>query len=135
MNTIIKDNKIENTYAYLDDITVCGQTLEEHDKNLTKFMNVAKAINLTINREKSIFRQEKISLLGYVIEKGTKRPDPERLQLLMDFPLPDTMPKLRRLIGFFVYYAKWIPDYSNYSNKIQPLLSRRISLPANSRQP
>jgi transposase InsO family protein len=127
MNGIIKDNELQKTYAYLDDITVCGQTLEEHDKNLEGFMKVAEANNLTINKEKSAFRQRKISLLGHVIEGGTKRPDPERLKPLMEFSLPDTMPKLRRLIGFFAYYAKWIPDYSN---KIRPLLkAQENSLP------
>ena len=124
MNSIIKDNKLEKTYAYLDDITVCGLTLEEHDMNLKAFMKVVEANNLTINMEKSVFRQKKICLLGHVIEKGTKRPDPERLKPLLEFPLPDTMPKLRRLIGFFAYYAKWISDYSN---KIQPLLKAQDS--------
>jgi hypothetical protein len=42
IDKIIKDEKLENTYPYLDDVTICGKTKQEHDNNLQKFMSVAK---------------------------------------------------------------------------------------------
>lgn len=115
----MKENNLQKTYPYLDDVTICGRTLEEHDRNLEKFMEVARSINLTLNMNKCVFRQTKIALFGQVIEKGTKKPDPDRLKPLLEFPTPKTQAQLRRLIGFFAYYAKWI---RNYANKIRPLL-------------
>ena len=41
VNQIISDSKCEDTFAYLDDITVCGKMREEHDKNLLRFLNAA----------------------------------------------------------------------------------------------
>ena len=82
-------------------------------------MTAARDINLTLNEEKCKYRMTKVSLLGHVIEKGSKQPDPERLKALNDFPTPKTLAELNRLIGFFAYYAKWI---RNYSDKIQSLL-------------
>ena len=34
INQIILKYNCKGTFAYLDDITVCGRTCEEHDKNL-----------------------------------------------------------------------------------------------------
>ena len=37
VNQIIAKFKCQGAFAYLDDITVCGSTREEHDKNLKTF--------------------------------------------------------------------------------------------------
>ena len=42
MNTIIEEEDLTGTFAYLDDVTVCGVTQEEHDENLQKFLSAAK---------------------------------------------------------------------------------------------
>ena len=54
IHRIISVNDCKSTFAYLDDITVCGKTKEEHDKNLEKFLSVAKACNLTFNERKCV---------------------------------------------------------------------------------
>ena len=41
MNKFISDNHLKGTFAYLDDITVCGRSKEEHDANLGHFMDAA----------------------------------------------------------------------------------------------
>ena len=119
IDNIVKENNLQKTYPYLDDVTICGKTLEEHDKNLEEFMEVARTINLTLNTSKCVFRQTRIALLGHILEKGTKKPDPDRLKPLMEFPIPKTQAQSKRLTGFFAYYAKWIGDYAN---KVKPLL-------------
>lgn len=120
INDIISKNNLDRTYAYLDDVIVCGRTKAEHDINLEKFMNVCKEYKLTLNTEKSKLNQEKISYLGYSIENNTLSPDPERLSALMNMPIPSNAKALQRLLGLFSYHSKWVPQYSE---KIQPLLT------------
>ena len=61
-----------------------------------------------------------MNILGYSIQRGQLRPDPERLRPLQELPEPRDKKSLQRLIGLFAYYAKWIPSYSE---KIRPLIS------------
>ena len=63
------------------------------------------------NKDKCSFGITKISMLGHILENVTKRPDPERLQTLMNYPVPTTAVQLRRLLGFFAHNAKWVSDY------------------------
>ena len=51
---------------------------------------------------------------------GVIKPDQERLRPLQDYPPPTNIGFLRRVVGMFAYYAKWIP---NFSGKIQPLVN------------
>jgi len=54
IDKFIKRHRLKKVYAYLDDLTVTGETLEEHDKNLKRVLDAAVECNLTINEEKSI---------------------------------------------------------------------------------
>ena len=118
MDEFICNNGLTDTFDFLDDITVCGSTKEEHDENLRKFMDAAKRYNLTFNYDKCSFSATSIRLLGYHISNGEIRPDPTRLQPLKDLPAPDNLKSLRRVLGMFSYYSQWI---RNFSEKIRPL--------------
>lgn len=120
LNYIIEEENLSGTFAYLDDVTVCGKTKEEHDANLSKFKAAAAKYNLTLNESKSVFSQESINLLGYTIQNNTIRPDENRLKPLLDLPAPENTAAMKRALGFFAHYSRWIP---NFSERIKPLLS------------
>ena len=43
-NDITAENELEHTFAYLDNVTICGMTQEEHDQNLAKFREAAQNV-------------------------------------------------------------------------------------------
>ena len=120
MDTFIKEENLTDTFAYLDDVTVCGMTEEDHASNLQKFMRAAKEKGISYNPDKCVFGTKSLNILGHVISEGELRPDPKRLQPLRELPLPTNVRSLRRTLGLFAYYSQWI---RNYSQKIRPLSS------------
>ena len=65
-------------------------------------------------------------MLGYLISRGQIKPDPARMEPLLDLPIPCDPASLKRALGLFSYYSKWVPQYSE---KIQPLISSNCSFP------
>ena len=119
MDKIITDEKLEGTFAYIDNVTVCGNNYTDHDRNLKKFMAAVEKYNLTLNKDKCFFGVDTINLLGYTVKKGSMSPDPERLKPLLKLPIPDIMRALKRALGMFAHYSQWI---ASFSNKIRPLV-------------
>uniref|UniRef100_A0A5S6R0U3 Reverse transcriptase domain-containing protein n=1 Tax=Trichuris muris TaxID=70415 RepID=A0A5S6R0U3_TRIMR len=95
IDSFIRDEKLQGTFAYLDDITA------------------AKKWNFVFNPDKSSFSNTKLRFLGYEVENGEIRPDPSRLQPLQDLPMPWDKKSLQRTLGLFAYYSQWIFNYSH----------------------
>ena len=114
----IRRHNLIKVFAYLDDVTVTGTTIEEHDQNLEALLNAAKLTSLTFTDEKSKLRQQTINLFGYQVSHNQVKPDPERLRPLLEMPPPKSPRELKRICGMFAYYSKWI---ENFSGKAGPL--------------
>nr|XP_026689427.1 uncharacterized protein K02A2.6 isoform X1 [Ciona intestinalis] len=99
IDRFIARHQLKKVYAYLDDITVTGSTLQEHDKNLNALLHAAQQDNLTFNEDKSKFRVTTLDLLGYRISFGNIRPDPHRLQPLLQLPPPKSSKELKRIVA------------------------------------
>jgi len=89
IDNVIKRYNLKKVYAYVDDITVTGATLAEHDMNLKLLLDAAEC-NLSLNETKSKFRITTLDRLGYRISHNQVRPDPQRLQPLLDLQPPST---------------------------------------------
>ena len=113
MDSIIAENGLEATYAHIDDVIVCGQSREDHDRKLQRFKEVESKHNL-----KYFFGQHELTCLGYSISNGSLRPDPDRIKPLMDLPIPKDLSSLKRVLVFFPYELIWI---YNYFKRIQPI--------------
>lgn len=122
MMKFVEQNNLNAVFPYLDNITICGKDQQEHDANLEQFLAAAKRKNICYNDSKSVFSTRKLAILGYVIEEGVIRPDPERLSPLRNLPVPHDSKSLNRCLGLFSYYSRWIPEFSN---RIKPLTSSK----------
>ena len=88
IDNIIAKYDFRDTYAYLDNITVCGKTTKDHDHNLKALFSAAKSENFTFNKSKCVFARTEIDLLGYRISHNLIQPDPGRLRPLLELTLP-----------------------------------------------
>jgi len=54
IDSVIADNELKQTFAYLDNITIGGFDKADYDHNLKMFLDAASKINLTFNDAKSV---------------------------------------------------------------------------------
>ena len=95
----------------------------------TMFLDAATKINLTFDDANSVVAVTEVDILGYRISQGSIRHDPERLRPYVELPIPKWSKNLKRCLGMFAYYARWI---RNFSGKIKPLTDRKLNFPLQS---
>ena len=77
MDNFISEEALKDTFAYLDNITICGRDQAHHDEHLERFMEAAKRRNFVFNEGKCVFSTQTVSILGSEVSKGEIKPDPE----------------------------------------------------------
>ena len=112
MREFIEEENFKGAFSYVD-ITIAG-----HDQNVASFTDAIQRRKLTLNKSKTISFVEYIHILGYIVGNMNIRPNPKRMRALQDFPVPNKKNALRRALGMFAYYAKWI---SCFATKVRPL--------------
>ena len=123
IDNIIEIKNLDDTFIYVDNLTVCGRTVEEHDINSERVNEVSKKYNITFNEKKSIIRATSITLLGYTVSHNKIKPDYNRLKPLIEMPPPSNLKSQKHIIGMFAYYSKFI---KNFSDKIYQLNHNEI---------
>lgn len=112
-------NNRDGIILFTDDILVCGVDQKDHDKKLEGMLHLIRANNICLNKKKCLFSQTKINYLGFIFEKGTKRPDPERLGSIKSFILPKEASSLQRFLGMTGFFQNYIQNYSNLVHPLQ----------------
>ena len=125
IDNLIKSEELQCVFAYVDNVTVCGNSKEEHDVNLKKVTDAFLKHGFTFNEDKSTICVNEIDLLGYRLSHGKIRPDPERLAPLHQMAPPNSLKAQKRACGMFAYYSPWL---SHFSDKIR-ILSDNCTFP------
>ena len=100
---------LQGVYAFVDDILIASKDVNQHVQHLRALFGRLREYGLCINTDKCTFGKSEIEFLGFkLIEKGIE-PLPDRVKCILDFPRPLTLTQLRRFLGIFNFYRRFIP--------------------------
>nr|XP_034322405.1 uncharacterized protein K02A2.6-like [Crassostrea gigas] len=92
------------------DILIWGENKEQHDQRLRQVLERCKEINLTLKKEKCMFRSPEVSYIGHIISSEGVRPDPKKIEAITKMPPPEDKKGVERLLGTINYLAKALTD-------------------------
>ncbi len=107
-----------------DDIIVFGKTRAEHDQNLDKCLSRLSNSGLKLNRDKCSFLKDKLEFFGQIFSREGTRPDPKRVNDLLNAPQPSSVPEVRSLLGMANYSSKYIPDFATLTAPLRELTKK-----------
>ena len=82
--------------GYLDDIIVVTETFEENVKWLELVLKKIVDAGLVVQRKKCEFCCDKVTYLGFILDRDGLRPDPERIAPILKYPTPLNIRDLRK---------------------------------------
>lgn len=120
IDRVVGDDLEPHVFVYLDDIIVVTQDFDHHLEVLKKIFERLRAAEVTLNREKCCFCRQELRYLGYVVDSRGLRVDPEKVQAIMEIPIPKSQKTVRQFCGTASWYRRFIP---NFASRIHPLTS------------
>ena len=96
---------IEGVRTYIDDILCISKgTFAEHLDQLKEIFNRFKQAGLKVNAPKCSFGLKEIPYLGYIITMDGLKPDPKKIQGIVDLKRPKTTKEMKSFIGMIQFY-------------------------------
>ena len=112
INELLGD--LEYIRAYLDDVLVLSKgTFKDHLQKVRVVLERFQRKGLRVNIDKSSFGISEVEYLGYLITKEGIKPDPKKVQGIVDMARPTTSTEIRRLVGLVQYYRDLWPRRSH----------------------
>lgn len=111
-------------FVYLDDVIICTQTFQKHLEVLNDVFRRLRRSHLTVSIEKCHFCKSKMKYLGYVVDRRGLHVDPEKVKAMIELPPPKSVREVRRIIGTFSWYRRFVPDFSSLVAPITALLKK-----------
>ena len=110
---------IEGVKTYINDILVLSKDFfTKHIEQMRIIFGRLRAASLKLNAPKCSFGLKEIPYLGYVITREGIKPDPKKLQGIMDLGRPTTTTEAQSLIGMVQYS---IDMWTRQSHVLTPL--------------
>lgn len=116
--------EFKNVFCYQDDIVVTGPSFIEHLNLLKKVLFKLQSAGLRLNLKKCKFFEERISYLGFNIDKNGLSENKERSQSIIDAPIPTNYTELKAFVGMVNHHSQFIPSFSEKMAPLYALLKK-----------
>ncbi|KAJ8290613.1 hypothetical protein GJAV_G00015280 [Gymnothorax javanicus] len=121
---------LEGVEPIADDILIvgCGDNEEaankDHDHKLIALLNHCRQVNLRLSVKKLQFRVSEVRFHGHILSAAGLKADLEKVRAVVDMPAPADIKGVRRLIGFVIYLAKFLPRLSEVCEPLRRLTDK-----------
>ena len=122
MDTILQG--IPGVLCYVDDILIVGKTREEHISTLEEVLKRLQKEGLKLSKDKCRFLVKTVEYLGFKIDANGLNATGQKLDALLEAPIPTSVQQLRSFLGLVNYYSKFIPNLATLLHPLNALLKK-----------
>lgn len=115
---------IENVQAYIDDILIWDKTIEGLEATMEKVFKRLYDYNVKINGEKCQWMIREVKYLGHKISCKGIEPNSEKVEAIMNAPVPKNVTELKSFIGMINFYSKFITNLNGKLSSLYVLLQK-----------
>jgi hypothetical protein len=131
IHLVLDDLVGKGVLAYLDNVMIYADTLEEHDRLLRAVLTRFREWQLPIQPSKCEWQKDEVQFCGFMIGKLGMRLDPEKVKVISEWqpPTPELAEsvkrtRIREFVGFCNYYREAVPDFSKIVTPLTDLTGK-----------
>ena len=126
MQACLNEQIFQILLVYLDDILIFSKTFEEHLERLEMVLKRLREHGLKLKLEKCTFLRRRVTYLGHEVSGGGIAPDPQKIAVVQEWPVPQTVKELRTFLGFASYYRRFIESFAKIAGPLHQLVNNSL---------
>ena len=128
MDNVLRGLQNEICSVYLDDIIIFSTSLDEHLVRIKSVFDRLRESNFKIQLDKSEFFKKSVQYLGHIITQEGVKPNPDKISIIKNFPIPRTQKDIKSFLGLLGYYRKFIRDFAKLTKPMTMCLKKGASI-------
>jgi hypothetical protein len=114
------------TTAFLDDILIYSDSLEEHRVHVRQVLERLSTAGLHLKPEKCVFYRREVKYLSLIVGVDGIKMDPEKVTAVSEWAVPQTVKDVCSFLGFANFYGRFIRGYSELVRPLTRLTKKEI---------
>ena len=113
INDLLRDLVIEEKIAvFIDDVMVVTEMEEGHDEIVGEVLRRLEENNLFVKPEKYVWKVREMGFLEVIIGEDGVRMEKEKVQGVIEWPVPRNMKDVQKFLGLANYYRQFVKDFA-----------------------
>ena len=105
MNDLLRDLVVEEKIAvFINDMIVATETEEGYDKIVEEVLKRLEENDLFVKLEKCVWKVKEVRFLGVIIREDRVRMEKEKVQEVIEWPVPRSVKDVQKFLGLANYY-------------------------------
>ena len=111
---------------YLDDILIFSKTPEEHVQHCEAVLRRLQEKQFYAQESKCNFAMKEIEFLGHIVSGEGIKVDPRKVQVVQDWPVPNSVQAVRSFLGLANYFRRFIHAFATIARPLQWLTRKEL---------
>jgi hypothetical protein len=127
VNNVLAECLDNFVVAYLDDILIYSETLEDHYAHVEEVLRRLNAYDLQVKPKKCEFHKEEVEFLGHIVGRHGIRMSESKIKTVKEWEQPKTVKDVQSFLGFINFNRQFIKDFSQRALPLTRLTRKEVT--------
>ena len=125
MNELLRDLiNTEKVAVFIDDVIVRTESEEGHDELVAEIVKRLEENDLYVKPEKCKWKVREVEFLGGVIEPERIKMEKEKVNGVLEWPMPECVKDIQKFLGLVNYYHQFIEEFAVVARPLHDLVKK-----------
>ena len=125
MDLLMAGLKGVSVLVYIDDLIIFSKSFEEHVVHVAEVCKRLFEAGRAVKMSKVHWAKQEVNFLGFRVGKGHVTPREDKVQIVLDLPLPTSITAIQSFVGAAGVYRKFIADFATLADPLYQIMATK----------
>ena len=127
MNDLLRDMiEAGNVAVFINDVMVEIEIEKGHNEIVKEVLKRIAENDLFIKPEKHVWKVKEVGFLGVVIGLDRVKMEKEKVQRVVDWPVPRNVKDVQKFLGLANYYRQFVKDFTRVAKPLHEMMRKDV---------